>query len=408
MAVFGNIGPSVSAARAIAFKKEQERWKKQGVKSFGGQTLSLPQGLNQVVKGLISPGTLATALEAQNRVQKALDTKPVTPGAPKYDGVQTPTDVEFNLPPHKWSLPLDPNVLDFQNNVTAPHAQRRGRMWLFSDFMSEEGSSINGSATPNTVGESGKSVSGISRRELISRSTIPKGTKARHRVKESAEAAFYKPAGFQFLWNPESIAVDVQSSMEIVPDAGDRFRSVVGIYPSQEHVVFSLVLDRTNDFACGYNQFTGNVYNPVAEKNVPIDIKSLAANFTQKGYYTGGYNQGADTQLFETKLKNLFEYGTMHDIEYIFRMINAGTLVESKSPANPLGRKTYDVGYLYPAMVAVEFGPVTTELRPLSYVGWLQSISVRHIAFNTNMVPLRSEISFNIWVFTGSGLTTNN
>jgi hypothetical protein len=395
----GNVGKSKSAIKAAAFKKEQDRWRANGVISFGGQVLG---GFNAVTRS--SNSEIATALD---RAQKALNNKPVTPGAPKYDGVQTPTDVEFNLPPHKWSLPLNPNVLDFQKNVTAPHAQRRGRMWLFSDFMSEEGSSINGSATPNTIGENGKSVTGVSRRELINRSNIIKGTKARHRVKESAEAAFYKPAGFQFLWNPESIAVDVQSSMEIVPDAGDRFRSVVGIYPSQEHVVFSLVLDRTNDFACGYNQFTGNAYN-TTEKNVPIDIKSLAADFTQKGYYTGGFNQGADTQLFETKLKNLFEYGTMHDIEYIFRMINAGTLVESKSPANPLGRKTYDVGYLYPAMVAVEFGPVTTELRPLSYVGWLQSISVRHIAFNTNMVPLRSEISFNIWVFTGSGLTTNN
>jgi hypothetical protein len=395
----GNVGKARSAIKAAAFKKEQKRWRDAGVISFGGQVLS---GFNAVTRP--STSGVATALD---RAQKALNNKPVTPGAPKYDGVQTPTDVEFNLPPHKWSLPLDPNVLDFQKNVTAPHAQRRGRMWLFSDFMSEEGSSISESATPNTVGESGKSVTQITRRELINRSTTKPGSRATHRATESAQAAFYKPAGFQFLWNPESITVEVQSSMEIVPDAGDRFRSVVGIYPSQEHVVFSLVLDRTNDFACGYNQFTGNAYN-AAGKNVPIDIKSLAANFTQKGYYTGGYNQGADTQLFETKLKNLFEYGTMHDIEYIFRMINAGTLVESKSPANPLGRKTYDVGYLYPAMVAVEFGPVTTELRPLSYVGWLQSISVRHIAFNTNMVPLRSEVSFNIWVFTGSGLTTNN
>jgi len=389
----GALGGLVVTSKA--FKAQEKRIKDKAV--IG--PLSFLNDFNRVFQSKTKP------VDKKDTIKK--EVKVV--GSPKYNGVQTPTDVEFNLPPHKWSLPLNPNVLDLQNNVTAPHAQRRGRMWLFSDFMSEEGSSINQSATPQTIGENGKSVIGVSRRELINRSQATLNLYgAPLNSQESKAAAFYKPAGFQFLWNPEAITVEVQSSMEIVPDAGDRFRSVVGIYPSQEHVTFSLVLDRTNDFACGYNQFTGNVYNPNEKKNVPIDIKSLAASFTQKGYYTGGFNQGADTQLFETKLKNLFEYGTMHDIEYIFRMINAGTLVESGSPANPLGRKTYDVGYLYPAMVAVEFGPVTTELRPLSYVGWLQSISVRHIAFNTNMVPLRSEVSFNIWVFTGSGLTTNN
>ena len=389
----GALGGLVVTSKA--FKAQEKRIKDKAV--IG--PLSFLNDFNRVFQSKTKP------VDKKDEIKK--EVKVV--GSPKYNGVQTPTDVEFNLPPHKWSLPLNPNVLDLQNNVTAPHAQRRGRMWLFSDFMSEEGSSINQSATPQTIGENGKSVIGVSRKEMINRSQATLNLYgAPLNSQESKAAAFYKPAGFQFLWNPEAITVEVQSSMEIVPDAGDRFRSVVGIYPSQEHVTFSLVLDRTNDFACGYNQFTGNVYNPNEKKNVPIDIKSLAASFTQKGYYTGGFNQGADTQLFETKLKNLFEYGTMHDIEYIFRMINAGTLVESGSPANPLGRKTYDVGYLYPAMVAVEFGPVTTELRPLSYVGWLQSISVRHIAFNTNMVPLRSEISFNIWVFTGSGLTTNN
>lgn len=312
----------------------------------------------------------------------------------KSSGNATPFGVEFNLPPHEWSLPVDPSVLDNLPNNTAKHSERRGKMWLYSDIVGVEDKSnsrTTGSTKSNTTTEGGKSESGQVnqvRKELLESSAKKAGNT------EAAKQAitFYKPAGFQFLWNPETINLQVNTSMDIVPDAGDRLRAVAGIFPSQEHLTFSLILDRTNDFACIHRAYTDNRNNPAA----------LAELY--KKYYKTGFNADIGTP-YATKLKNLMEYGTMHDVEYAFRMINAGTLLENKQPVNPLGRETYDLGYLYPALTAVEFGPSGETLpKPLSYVGWLQSIGIKHIAFNTNMIPLRTEISFDLWIYTGFGL----
>ena len=308
---------------------------------------------------------------------------------PQSEGKLTPDGVEFNLPPHEWSLPLNPSNLDNLSDVTAAHSRRRGKMWLYSDIAGVEESTTSNTQTPNTNTEGGRSGSGQTARtrenQLKSTEDLGGGDQAKNAI------TFYKPAGFQFLWNPQEIQLQVATKMDIVPDAGDRFRAVAGIFPSQEHLTFSLMIDRTNDFAA--------VYRSYIENNG--DQSQLETNY--KGYYKQGLKADTGTP-FGKKLKNLMEYGTMHDIEYIFRMINAGTLLENKQPVNPLGRETYDLGYLYPALTAVEFGPSSTSLKPLSYVGWLQSVSIKHTAFNTNMIPLRTELAFDLWIYTGFGL----
>lgn len=313
-------------------------------------------------------------------------------------GKKTPSGVDFNLPPHSWSLPLNPGALDGLTSVTAEHMQRRGKMWLFTDIGTFEGASNSTtSGTPDAdsggVSANQQGTGTYARKDLIQlladKNSTDKGA-------GSKAANFYKDYGFQFLWNPETINVEVSTNMEVVPDAGDRFRSVAGVFPSQEHITFSLVIDRTNDFACIYRTFYNNNQSVVG----------IEDSFSQ--YYKTGLNQTVPNATpFKDKLKNLMEYGTMHDIEYIFKMINAGTWWETKTPTNALDRETYDLGYLYPALIAVEFGPTIGSVRPLSYVGWLQAISIKHTAFNTNMIPLRTEIAFNIWGFTGMGLTTN-
>jgi hypothetical protein len=308
---------------------------------------------------------------------------------PTAVGKATPAGVEFNLPPHEWSLPLNPSNLDKLPDVTAAHARRRGKMWLYSDFVGVQESTTSNTKKPNTNIEGGRSGTGQS---STNRENVLANTAKLTGGPQAATApAFYKPAGFQFLWNPQEIQLQVATKMDIVPDAGDRFRAVAGIFPSQEHLTFSLMIDRTNDFAAIYRSYIKNQNNP----NILGEI--------YKSYYKEGLNSNIGTP-YAKKLKNLMEYGTMHDIEYIFKMINAGTLLEDKQPVNPLGRETYDLGYLYPALTAIEFGPSSSSLKPLSYVGWLQSVSMKHTAFNTNMIPLRTELAFDVWIYTGFGL----
>ncbi len=305
----------------------------------------------------------------------------------KNYGKTTPDGVEFNLPPHLWSLPLTPTKLDNRSDVTAPHSQRRGKMWLFSELMWEKQPETGQDKTkPNTNSEGGKSTTNTGIQSI---------TRDLYLAQQSTDATYaqvaksYKPSGFQFLWNPESIQVSVSTNPEIVPDAGDRFRSVVGLFPSTEHVTFSLVIDRTNDFACAHRDFHSNNQ----------DIKSVANKYEK--YYLTGLNQ--TLRPFPDKLQELMTYGTMHDVEYVFKMLNAGTIFANIQPTNPLGRQTFDLGYLYPALTAVQFGPSTKNLNPISYVGWLQSVSFRHTSFNTNMIPLRTELAFDLWVYTGFG-----
>lgn len=372
------------------------------------QSLNSLKSLASIIfkySGVIAPGG-EFGRSIQGNKQDFSVKRQLVPTYPNASGKTTPDGVEFNLPPHLWSLPIDPinrdkvtsvylndaTSDDISNNIgtklTADHSQRRGKMWLFSELLDNKSLSQQSTATPNTQNEGGKSDTGrraVDRALELERLATTDGT-----YKQIAKS--YKPSGFQFLWNPESIQTSVSTNPEIVPDAGDRFRSVVGVFPSTEHVTFTLILDRTNDFACVYRDFYQNNNN----------IATVANKYER--YYKTGLNQKLDgSTSFPNKLQQLMEYGTMHDVEYIFKMLNAGTIFQNIQPTNPLGRKTFDLGYLYPALTAVEFGPSTTVLKPLSYVGWLQSVSFRHIAFNTNMVPLRTELAFDLWVYTGFG-----
>lgn len=343
-------------------------------------------------------GGAGTIVKKDKKDTKGFNDVPRGSWVTKQSGKRTPDGVDFNLPPHQWSLPLNPSIIDKGSNVTAPHAQRRGKMWLFAEVLQGEAKDTTKQITDsNTKNEGGKSVPGErdSGQRLIDRSVLLSENAALGNSEQSqlyAQAAKnYKPAGFQFLWNPDSISVSVSTVTDIVPDAGDRLRSVIGAFPSMEYVTFSVLIDRTYDFACVYRDFHTNKQ----------DITKVA-NDKYKTYYSGnGLNQ--DPGSFPNKLQELMTYGTMHDVEYVFKMLNAGTIFANIQPTNPLGRKTYDLGYLYPALVAIEFGPYIGTTNPLSYVGWTRSVSIKHLAFNTNMIPLRTELSFDVQIYTGFG-----
>jgi hypothetical protein len=353
-------------------------------------SLNALKNLTKVVydfSGVIAPGGAFGKSLTKTKKDVSVKKQVVDQGT-KNSGKTTPDGVEFNLPPHQWSLPLNPGKLDGASDVTAAHSQRRGKMWLFSELLSAEATDTTQSdSKSNTKNEGGKSIrnsgtSALTRDLYLTQQAA--GDSAYSQVAKS-----YKPAGFQFLWNPDSISVSVSTNPEVVPDAGDRFRSVVGLFPSTEHITFSLVIDRTNDFACAHRDFHRNNQ----------DIKAVANKYEK--HYLNGLNQ--NLRPFPDKLQELMTYGTMHDVEYIFKMLNAGTIFANIQPTNPLGRQTYDLGYLYPALTAVQFGPSTKNLNPISYVGWLQSVSFKHSSFNTNMIPLRTEVAFDLWVYTGFG-----
>ena len=264
-------------------------------------------------------------------------------------GSTQPIGYKFNLPPHNWSLPLRPVTVD-SNTVgstidqAAFHGLRRGRLWYW--------------VGANDISSSGyTTTSGLN---LVDTTW-----------------------GFQFLWNPTTISTSVARNMDITPSSADTLRVVAGVFPGQETVSLSIVIDRTNDFAC-----------IKADNSTGGD----ASKFTT--YYTASYPGASTKQSVPGQINKLMSQGTMADLEYLFKAINGsgnGTLEWT----NLLGKKTANVGYLAPTLLGIQLGPT---IDSLSYVGWASNISINHTAFTEDMIPIRTEVGISIQCFAGSGL----
>lgn len=281
----------------------------------------------------------------------------------EFLGTQTPINYKFNLPPHQWSLPIRPSAMDTDfvgSDVTYKndsfHGYRRGRIW----YWQTAGDVSNIDNTTGTVTKASDA------------------TKNKAGVSSAEKMLLDRNYGFQFLWNPESIQTNVARNMDITPSSADTLRVVAGVFPGQETVSLSIVLDRTNDFA--YAKATG----------------AGSAN-----YYTTGFPLAAK-QNFNEQLSTLLKQGTMADLEYLFRAINGAGSGE-RQWTTLLGKKTANVGYLQPTLLGIALGP--DAHNNLSYVGWISNIAINHTAFTETMVPLRTQVSISIECFSGSGIS---
>lgn len=342
----------------------------------------LNRGLNGTPSGTFIPDFVGP---------KATTEETAGPGAGPTPGVVIPSDYKFNLPPHQWSVPLRPRettnkyvpkkgalddlqatyykspvtgntveLYQVQNGNLADtqetfHGLRRGRMWYYLD--NELGSYIN----------AGKTVA-----------------EAKAAVWADAKKAGKLPNsdtkwGFQFMWNPTEIATSVNINMDVTPSAADRFRAMTGVFPGQESITINVMLDRTNDFACAKGSSITN-----------------ADNYAK--YYLNRYPMEGK-QSFSEQFDALMRLGTMADLEYLYRTVN-GTGFSGSQWTNMLGKQTADIGFIQPSLIALQLGP---NKDSLSYVGWLNSISVNHSSFTETMIPLRTTVSMTIQAVTGTG-----
>lgn len=287
---------------------------------------------------------------------------------------------QFNLPPHAWSLPVRPSdvvgtelLYQSTSSLDAIHRERRGMIWFYDT-----------GASTTVTDETGNS-------------KTAEEAKA-EKLKGKTLAAAYEGTkddfnyGFQFLWNPDQISVAVARNMEVTPSSADRLRSVSGAFPGQESVQFNIVIDRVNDFAA-----------LKAESNKP-DNGAAYPNYTDDfvRYYKYGYSDAAALKKtsMNQKIYELSRFGTLADLEYLFKAIN------SAGPAGGwhtlLGKKTADIGFLAPTLLAFRFGPDAQE--SLSFVGWITNLSISHVMFTENMIPLRTNVSFSVDCFAGSSI----
>lgn len=257
--------------------------------------------------------------------------------------------VKYNLPPHKFSLPVRPvSVVSDASNPSNTNGteiasteidqwERRGKMWTYYGMRYNSTTTMYGSDNWTW--------------------------------------------GFQFMWNPTDININVRRNVNITPSPADQLTSLSGTFQGQESIAFTVILDRTNDFAA-----------------------LRAGNATPANEYPASNPKDASLPI-ETRVEELLRRGTDHDVDYLFKMINSdrGTSyvnnqeVPNTTWKNGLGRESADTAYLATTIVAVSFGKDPTQ--NLSYIGWIDSINIKHTAFTEDMIPIRTQLDINMISF---------
>jgi hypothetical protein len=309
-----------------------------------------------------------------------------------FGGVTNPINYKFNLPPHLWSLPIRPiNVgtreETFVKNTTynSFHGLRRGRLWFFL------GEYDLSKTNQGTTVKSSSSLSGLTSSPGPSEAAAYAAA-----AKRGKTITGDRDYGFQFLWNPESISSSVSVNLDVTPSSADRFRSVSGVFLGSTTVTVNIVLDRTNDFAC----FKGD--QGFAVDDTPEGKRHFVqpTEYWAK-YYRASYPQENKTTPISTRVYELMDKGTLADLEYLFKTINGAGAGKEKDWVNLLGRKTADIGFLQPVLVGMQLGPT---IDSLSYVGWINSLNVNHVAFTESMIPIRTMVTITMQTMTGTGI----
>lgn len=330
---------------------------------------------------------------SKTTVPAALDWKPFAPGSGSSPGEENrfmsakpqpkplppgnPNEYDWNLPPHKWSLPLSPTVVNLEhytaNNLTPKSRPsdkyRRGRLWWKANPMI---STVDAEGNVNALTE--------------------------------GEAS--RKYGFQFIWNPETIGTQVSVQLEAVPSTEDRFVAVSGAFPATQTVSFTVRIDRTNDFACAATLLPSltDIERQSRGAVLPDVIQaSQVEQFKQFYQPLESFAVSTSSEKMSKKLIDLFQRGTIADIEYLYKTIN-GPGPGGASTAewtNGRGIKTADIGFLMPTLLHVDVGP-------LSYDGYVTGLQVTHLAFTPNMTPIRSDLTISLNVLATAALTTAN
>ena len=297
--------------------------------------------------------------ETKKIVKQQIDNIP-KPGTP-------PKEFSWNLPPHTWSLPLQPQALaNFSSETDLSKSKVTGTVT---------------SKTPNEVGRLGRmwfwSATGYTYTQTTGSNTKTGG----------ANATNNRNYGFQFMWNPDNYTIGVSLNTDITPTMQDQWAGAAGVFPSGETINFTLRLDRTNDFAALKNFVTTSTDGK--KSTLKPEKVSDAVNY----YKTGNKASGESVGQITDKINELLSYGTVADIEYIYRAVNGDGWV------NAVGRSTSDVGYLQASLLRIDIGP-------LSYIGYIMSLSVNHTAFNQDMTPIRSDVSISMNLMSSATLSS--
>ena len=319
-----------------------------------------------------TPGNGTNTTNSKGKGSKApppsADPSAVQPAPEFWD-----SSYEWNLPPHMWSLPVDPydlapNILN--KRTDSIHSTRRGRIWFFNGYVGPT------NQLDYTTGTYAQDKSG---------NAIPGKTIA-------------NKYGFQFIWNPETYSQSTAVNMNVTPSSTDPTIALTGFAAANSTINFTLRLDRTNDFTCAKayldpNNGSPNITLPTNnaeltsyDATTAFAIADLNALSLEK-FYTQGQplnTTNGDLMLSTAdKIVNLLTYGTEADLEYLYRVINGDGWTGIGS------RVTSNMGYLMPSLIRIDLGQQ-------KFVGVVSSVGVNHLAFTRDLVPIRTDVDISV------------
>jgi hypothetical protein len=283
-------------------------------------------------------------------------------------------DYQWNLPPHAWSLPTDPGLVNPGFSATRSdsfHTTRRGRIWYFQGYVG-----------PTNVPD-------FKNTGIIK--TDAQGN--------ALTAATVNKYGFQFIWNPETFTQQTQVNMSVTPSNTDPTIGLTGFAAANSSLQFTIRLDRTNDFACAKSivniEDLAPALSDVAyDRNQVLKANQLKSAADIVPFYSVGSFSTNTVESVESKIFNLLKYGTEFDLEYLYRTVNGDGWKGIG------GRETSNIGYLMPALIRVDLGNQ-------KFVGVVSSVSVNHLAFTRDLVPIRTDVNLTIDLRANIQPTTN-
>jgi hypothetical protein len=184
-------------------------------------------------------------------------------------------------------------------------------------------------------------------------------------------------------------------NMSITPSFADKFVDVAGAFPSGEMLSVTITIDRTNDFAC-IKSIPKSAVGSGSNSAVTTTYERLAKYYANNKVYNpaNSFDKGFST-TFERKIQDLQKYGTLADIEYLYKAINGPGWVNKAT-----GRESSDIGFLSPTILRIDLGPV-------SYIGYVNNLQVTHKNFSKGMIPITTDVSIGFNLMATAGLATS-
>lgn len=161
--------------------------------------------------------------------------------------------------------------------------------------------------------------------------------------------------GFQFQYNPGTVAMNYFTSPNVdvtMITSGTEMFNLAGVSGSQGSVSFQIIINRIFDMQY-YDEY-GNLQNPDRYAKAPATSQEE---------------------------KDIYNKGTMYDLEYLLRVL-MGTTMSSYLR----GENTADMGWLPAIPVELHLG------KSLRYLGVVNSLNINHMIFNERMTPIFSTV----------------